>query len=100
MTLSDSGLYTCQAKSRSGQAVWSASLQVADPNLNPTVTFNSMPYLSQFPASPSKPQMVNATATSITLKWDKPHRIGGSALQGYQVKTVKVLVMLHFIHGS
>ena len=35
----------------------------------------------------SKPQMVNATATSITLKWDKPHRIGGSALQGYQVKT-------------
>ena len=96
LTLSDSGLYTCQAKSRSGQAVWSASLQVADPNLNPTVTFNSMPYLSQFPASPSKPQMVNATATSITLKWDKPHRIGGSALQGYQVKTV----MLQLLYGS
>ena len=52
LTLSDSGLYTCQAKSRSAQAVWSASLQVADPNLDPTVTFNSMPYLSQFPASP------------------------------------------------
>ena len=88
MTLSDSGLYTCQVKSRSGQAVWSASLQVADPNLDPSVTFNSMPYLSQFPASPSKPQMVNATATSITLRWDKPHRIGGSALQGYQVITL------------
>lgn len=85
MTLSDSGLYTCQAKSKSGQAVWSSSLQVADPNLDPSVTFNSMPYLSQFPASPSKPQVVNATATSITLKWDKPHRIGGSALQGYQL---------------
>ena len=78
-------MYTCQAKSRSGQAVWSASLEVADPNLDPSVTFNSMPYLSQFPASPSKPQMVNATATTITLSWDKPHRIGGSALQGYQV---------------
>ena len=89
LTLSDSGLYTCQAKSKFGQAVWSASLQVADPNLDPTVTFNSMPYLSQFPASPSKPQMVNATATSITLKWDKPHRIGGSALQGYQVNTYR-----------
>ena len=78
-------MYTCQAKSRSGQAVWSASLEVADPNLDPSVTFNSMPYLSQFPASPSKPQMVNSTATTITLSWDKPHRIGGSALQGYQV---------------
>ena len=85
LTTQDSGLYTCQAKSRSGQAVWSASLEVADPNLDPSVTFNSMPYLSQFPASPSKPQLVNATATSITLSWDKPHRIGGSALQGYQV---------------
>ena len=85
LTIQDSGLYTCQAKSRSGQAVWSASLEVADPNLDPSVTFNSMPYLSQFPASPSKPQMVNATATTITLSWDKPHRIGGSALQGYQV---------------
>ena len=85
LTVLDSGLYTCQAKSRSGQAVWSASLEVADPNLDPTVTFNSMPYLSQFPASPSKPQLVNATSTSITLSWDKPHRIGGSALQGYQV---------------
>ena len=78
-------MYTCQAKSRSGHAVWSASLEVADPNLDPSVTFNSMPYLSQFPASPSKPQLVNATATTITLSWDKPHRIGGSALQGYQV---------------
>ena len=83
--IQDSGLYTCQAKSRSGQAVWSASLEVADPNLDPSVTFNSMPYLSQFPASPSKPQLVNATATTITLSWDKPHRLGRSALQGYQV---------------
>jgi hypothetical protein len=46
-----------------------------------------MPYLSQFPASPSKPQLVNATSTTLTVTWDKPHRIGGSALQGYQVRT-------------
>ena len=100
LTIQDSGLYTCQAKSRSGQAVWSASLEVADPNLDPSVTFNSMPYLSQFPASPSKPQMVNATATTITLSWDKPHRIGGSALQGYQVCYICSTSTTLLLHGA
>jgi len=36
LRFSDSGLYTCQARSSSGQAVWSASLTVEDPN-NPDV---------------------------------------------------------------
>lgn len=85
LTLSDSGLYTCQAKSMSGQAAWSAALTVADPNLDPSVKFKTMPYLSQFPASPSKPTLVNATANTLTVTWDKPHRIGGSPLQGYQL---------------
>jgi hypothetical protein len=45
-----------------------------------------MPYFSQFPASPSMPVFVNATSSSITVAWDKPHRIGGSPLKGYQVR--------------
>ena len=85
LSLSDSGLYTCQARSISGQAVWSAALRVADPKVEPNFEIRSMPYLSQFPASPSKPAVVNTTDTTITVFWDKPHRIGGSKLQGYQV---------------
>ena len=85
LKLSDSGLYTCQARSVSGQAVWSAALRVADPKLEPDFEIRSMPYLTQFPSSPSKPSMVNVTDTAITLFWDKPHRIGGSKLKGYQV---------------
>ena len=85
LSLSDSGLYTCQARSSSGQAVWSASLTVADPS-DGTIQFKSMPYFSQFPASPSMPVFVNASSTSITVAWDKPHRIGGSSLKGYQVQ--------------
>ena len=84
LKMSDNGLYTCQARSPSGQAVWSASLSVADPN-DPSAQFKAMPYFSQFPASPSMPVFVNATSTSITVAWDKPHRIGGSPLKGYQV---------------
>jgi hypothetical protein len=88
--MSDNGLYTCQARSSSGQAVWSASLSVADPNDAAGVQFKAMPYFSQFPASPSMPVFVNATSTSITVAWDKPHRIGGSPLKGYQVIQIPI----------
>ena len=88
LKLSDSGLYTCQARSISGQAVWSAALRVADPKVEPNFEIRSMPYLTQFPSSPIKPALVNATDTSITIFWDKPHRIGGSKLKGYQVRKI------------
>ena len=61
---------------------------MADPKVEPNVEIRSMPYLSQIPASPSKPALVNATDTTITVFWDKPHRIGGSKLQGYQVCSI------------
>ena len=86
LSISDSGLYTCQARSISGQAVWSAALRVADPKEEPNFEIRSMPYLTQFPSSPSKPSLANASDTTITIYWDKPHRIGGSKLQGYQVR--------------
>jgi hypothetical protein len=91
--MSDNGLYTCQARSSSGQAVWSASLSVADPNDAAGVQFKAMPYFSQFPASPSMPVFVNATSTSITVAWDKPHRIGGSPLKGYQVMQIQITLL-------
>ena len=92
LVYSDSGLYTCQARSSSGQAVWSASLTVVDPS-DPDVQIRSMPYFSQFPASPSMPSFVNASSTSVTVSWDKPHRIGGSPLKGYQVRSLDLKIL-------
>ena len=39
-----------------------------------------------FPASPSKPSLVQSTNTSITISWGKPRRVGNSPLREYQVE--------------
>jgi hypothetical protein len=72
-------------------------LTVADPS-DGTIQFKSMPYFSQFPASPSMPVFVNASSTSITVAWDKPHRIGGSSLKGYQVFEYTILKKIGSAH--
>ena len=83
----DSGIYTCQVRSRSGQAAVSAWLAVLDEEteIRTGAAFNAQPRLSQLPGSPSKPEMVNATGTSITVNWHKPIRTGDSSVRGYQV---------------
>lgn len=85
---SDGGLYTCQARSASGQAVCSASLSVSAgaPLLAP-------PSMAEFPGSPSKPEVANATSYSVTVAWEKPMRIGGSNLQGYQVRVMLMMAL-------
>eukprot|EP00095_Tigriopus_kingsejongensis_P003619 maker-scaffold49_size462716-snap-gene-3.30 protein:Tk03619 transcript:maker-scaffold49_size462716-snap-gene-3.30-mRNA-1 annotation:"roundabout 1" len=84
LEISDSALYTCQAKSTSGQAMLSAFLRVAPAEEN--VEFDSVPFLSEFPSSPSEPYLINATSNQLVIGWDKPIRIGGSPIQSYQVR--------------
>ena len=50
------------------------------------------PDLLAFPASPSKPELVEVGEESITVSWGKPHRVGASPLRGYQVE--------HFTSGG
>ncbi|CAB4068857.1 ROBO2 [Lepeophtheirus salmonis] len=94
LSLSDSGLYTCQARSVSGQSVWSSSLVVSEGG--GLIDFKPMPDLSQFPGSPSKPSLANATSHSITVTWSKPHRVGGSPLKGYQLDYYTLASPLHW----
>ena len=82
---SDNGLYTCQARSSSGQAVMSASLSVVTGRMEAGEAIEQ-PGLADVPGSPSKPHLVNATENSVEVEWDKPLRIGGSSLRGYQVR--------------
>ena len=80
----DSGLYTCQVRTQSGQTSASAYLAVEEEvegqELPPP------PDLLAFPASPSKPELVEVGEGSITVHWGKPHRVGASPLRGYQVE--------------
>lgn len=84
LSVSDGGLYTCQVRSPSGQAAWSASLAVTRKAAKKKFT---PPSLFDFPGSPSKPERVSATSSSVTVRWEKPIRIGASPLEGYQVSS-------------
>ncbi|XP_049771254.1 protein sax-3-like [Schistocerca cancellata] len=81
----DSGLYTCVASSRSGKATWSASLRLELPT-NPNIHFFRAPEPSTFPGPPSRPHVVNVTASSVTIQWTRNNKIGSSSLLGYQVE--------------
>lgn len=81
---SDEGLYTCVASSPSGKATWSATLYL-EPRTNPNAVFFRSPEASTLPGPPSRPLMVNSTASSITISWTRNNKIGSSSLLGYQV---------------
>ena len=87
----DSGLYTCQVRTQSGQTSASAYLAVED-EAEEGQKLPPPPDLLAFPASPSKPELVEVGEGSITVQWGKPHRVGASPLRGYQVE--------HFTSGG
>ena len=53
--------------------------------------------LLAFPASPSKPKLVQSTTDSLTISWGKPHRVGNSPLRGYQVEYFTAGELNHWI---
>ena len=68
------------------QAVWSASLTVVESSSKSTLPPPPPPPSHlELPGSPSKPELVNATGGTLTVRWEKPIRIGESPLEGYQV---------------
>ena len=86
----DSGLYTCQVRTQFGQTTASAHLAVEEKSEGQELL--PPPDLLAFPASPSKPELVEVGEESITVSWGKPHRVGASPLRGYQVE--------HFTSGG
>ncbi|KAG5675348.1 hypothetical protein PVAND_005258 [Polypedilum vanderplanki] len=83
--LEDTGIYTCTATSESGETSWSASLMVEKSS---TSTLHRAPDISMLPTSPSEPKLVNVTATSVTLSWNKVQskQSGTTAFIGYFVE--------------
>lgn len=74
---SDTGIYTCLASSSNGMSTWNSRLHVESPR-NPNINFHKMPDPSTFPFPPSKPQLVNATESTITIMWQRPGSSGAS----------------------
>ncbi|KAL7043131.1 hypothetical protein ACKWTF_001405 [Chironomus riparius] len=81
----DSGMYTCTASSEGRETSWSAMLTVEKSS---TSALHRTPDISMLPSSPSEPKLVNVTAMSITLAWNKmqPKQSGTTAFIGYTVE--------------
>lgn len=73
----DSGVYTCTAKSESGETYSSGWLKVGgEPERGPEP--------GALPRAPSNLRLVNSSLHAITLAWDPPQ--GASTLSGYTVE--------------
>ncbi|KAK4877038.1 hypothetical protein RN001_009544 [Aquatica leii] len=76
----DSGVYTCAAGTDSGQSSWSASLSVVEASSS---TLHRSPDPSTFPSAPSKPRILNASDSSVSLSWENKNPEG---LVGYTIE--------------
>ena len=94
--IQDSGLYTCQIKTVNGQTSSSATVTVLTKDMSKE-NLPSIADLLAFPASPSKPKLVQSTMDSLTISWGKPHRVGNSPLRGYQIEYFTAGEVNHWI---
>uniref|UniRef100_A0A1A7YP55 Roundabout, axon guidance receptor, homolog 1 n=1 Tax=Iconisemion striatum TaxID=60296 RepID=A0A1A7YP55_9TELE len=65
--LGDSGFYTCVASSPSGEASWTAYVQVEE--FGVAVQPSHPKDTALIPGAPSKPEVSNISRTSVTLSW-------------------------------
>ncbi|XP_072369164.1 roundabout homolog 1 isoform X2 [Scyliorhinus torazame] len=81
--LGDSGVYTCIASTPSGEASWSARVDVQEfgtPVLPPRV-----PDPNLIPGVPTKPEVTNVSKNAVTLIW-KPNLIFGATPTSYIIE--------------
>ncbi|XP_038145121.1 roundabout homolog 1-like isoform X3 [Cyprinodon tularosa] len=72
--LGDSGFYTCVATSPSGEASWTAFLQVEEFGI--VVQSGHTKDSSLIPGAPSKPVVSNMSHSSVTLSWKSSTNLG------------------------
>ncbi|XP_036451085.1 roundabout homolog 2-like [Colossoma macropomum] len=86
--LSDSGLYTCLATSSSGEASWSAFLDIRESaELIDPVSHNT----TALPGPPSKPEVTDVTKSSVSLSW-RPGPEDASLISSYVIEAFGQLV--------
>uniref|UniRef100_A0A0N5AAJ1 Down syndrome cell adhesion molecule-like protein Dscam2 n=1 Tax=Syphacia muris TaxID=451379 RepID=A0A0N5AAJ1_9BILA len=85
LRLSDSGIYTCQARSRDGETTWTASLVVQSPDSAPFAA-NRMPDTAAFPSAPGTPIIKNVTDNAVCMEWTIPDSYGSSLITSYMLQ--------------
>lgn len=83
--MTDQGLYTCVASSKTGKSTWSAFLKLDSPT-NPNIKFFRAPEPQSFPSAPGKPQITNLTEKTITISWLPSTKSGASDIINYVVE--------------
>ncbi|XP_056141481.1 roundabout homolog 1-like [Lampris incognitus] len=74
--LGDTGFYTCVASSPSGEATWTAYLQVEEFGVIVQASHPADPKL--FPSAPSKPEVTDIGRTSVALSWKSSPNTGAT----------------------
>ncbi|XP_022231889.2 protein sax-3 isoform X1 [Drosophila obscura] len=85
LQLSDTGLYTCTASSERGETSWSATLTVEKSG---ATSLHRAADPSTYPAPPGTPKVLNASRSSISLRWAKSQEKPGAVgpIIGYTVE--------------
>ncbi|CAL4090996.1 unnamed protein product, partial [Meganyctiphanes norvegica] len=84
LELTDTDVYSCIARSETGETTWTTSLVIANPT-NPNVAFFKMPDGSTLPDAPQQVEVMAINATTVTIGWRRG-RAGSSSLLGYTVQ--------------
>ncbi|XP_029963962.1 roundabout homolog 2 [Salarias fasciatus] len=80
---SDSGMYTCEVSSITGESSWSGMLTVREDGASSPSRVSEF---IQLPGPPQKPVVTEVTKNTVTLTWQSNPHEGGAAVTSYIIE--------------
>ncbi|XP_056296813.1 roundabout homolog 2-like isoform X2 [Pseudoliparis swirei] len=79
----DSGMYTCEVSSATGESSWSGMLTVREDGVS---SGSRASEFIQLPGPPQKPLVTEVTKNTVTLTWQSNPHEGGAAVTSYIIE--------------
>ncbi|XP_068440521.1 roundabout homolog 2 isoform X2 [Clinocottus analis] len=79
----DSGMYTCEVSSATGESSWSGMLTVREEGAS---SVSRVSEFIQLPGPPQKPVVTEVTKNTVTLTWQSNPHEGGAAVTSYIIE--------------